>query len=115
MAKTLTLKKLAKEVKPRVGAGLKTPIVEKTLEYAFKEVVKALLEGKRVKIGELVLKADVSETPLIKEVRNPQTGEKVEKEIKPFIRFKVLPRKIEFSNAKEFKKIKETLIGSVSL
>jgi nucleoid DNA-binding protein len=112
MAKTLTLKKLTKEIKAKVGAGFSSPIIEKTIEQTFKEIVKALLEGKSVKIGVLRLKPEIVETSTVKTVRNPQTGEKMEKTINPYVRIKVLPRRLEFS---DFEELKKELIASISV
>jgi len=113
--KTLNLKELTKITKAKVGAGFTTPYIERAIEVFTKEIVKALFEGKRVKLGKLILKAEISETPTIKVVRNPQTGETMEKEYKPFIKFKVLPRKIEFSNTEEKKAVEEEILNTLNL
>lgn len=113
--KTLTTKDLIRIVKAKVGAGFTTPIIEKAVMLTLKEIVNALFEGKRVKLGNITLRAKIQEEKTTKKFKRPDTGEEVEKEILPHIKIVATPRKIEFSNPKEREKIKQEFLKAFQI
>ena len=112
---TLNTKDLVRIVKAKVGAGFTTPIIEKAVILTLKEIVNALFEGKKVKLGNIVLRSKIQDEKTTKTFRRPDTGETVEKEIPPHIRIIPSPRKIEFSNPKEREEIKRKFLNSLQI